>query len=68
MATCTRRNHSPTFKVEAVLAIIPVDCTLAELVEQFAAHPNQIQYWKKQLVGKPENVFGAGVAAAASHE
>ena len=37
MATCTRRHHSPTFKVEAVLAIICMDCTLAELAEQFAA-------------------------------
>ncbi|HSF10520.1 MAG TPA: hypothetical protein VLA60_13995 [Nitrospirales bacterium] len=37
MAICTRRHHSPAFKVEAVLAIIRQDCTLAELTEQFGA-------------------------------
>jgi transposase-like protein len=37
MATCTRGHHSPAFKVEAFLAIIRQDCTMAELAEQFAA-------------------------------
>ncbi|WNM61888.1 hypothetical protein [Candidatus Nitrospira neomarina] len=54
MATCTRRHHAPAFKVEVVWAIIRQDCRLVALAEQVATHPNQIQGWKKPLVGKAE--------------
>ena len=68
MAKRSRRNHSPAFKAKVALAAVRGDRTLAELAEQFAVHPNQIQDWKKQLVAKAENVFGAAVADAATHE
>lgn len=68
MAKRTRRNHSPAFKAKVALAAIRGDRTLAELAEQFAVHPNQIQDWKKQLVAKAENVFGTGVATATDYE
>jgi transposase-like protein len=50
------------------LAAVGGDRTLAELVKQFDVHPNQIQDWKKQLMTKAEQVFGAGPADAATHE
>ncbi len=68
MAKRPRRNHSPAFKAKVALAAIRGNRTLAELTEQSAVHPNQIQDWKKQLVAKEENVLGVGVAAAADHE
>jgi transposase len=68
MAKRTRRNHSPAFKAKVVLAALKGERTLAELAAQFDVHPNQIQDWKKQLVGKAENVFGAAVLDAAHHD
>jgi len=50
------------------LAAVGGDRTLAELVKQFDVHPNQIQDWKKQLMTKAEQVFGAGPADAVTHE
>jgi len=46
-----RRNHSSAFKAKVALAAIKGERTLAELAEQFDVHPNQIQDWKKRLVG-----------------
>jgi transposase len=68
MVKRSRRNHSPAFKAKVALAAVRGDRTLAEWAEQFAVHPNQIQDWKKQLVAKADNVFGAAVADAATHE
>lgn len=68
MARRSRRNHSSAFKAKVALAAVKGEHTLAELAEQFDVHPNQIQDWKKQLISKAENVFGANVAAAANHE
>jgi len=68
MARRSRRNHSPAFKAKVALAAVGGDRTLAELVKQFDVHPNQIQDWKKQLMTKAEQVFGAGPADAVTHE
>lgn len=65
MARRSRRNHSPAFKAKVALAAVKGERTLAELAEQFDVHPNQIQDWKKQLIIKAENVFGASAVAAA---
>lgn len=67
MGKRTRRNHSLAFKAKVALAAVRGDRTLAELAEQFNVRPNQIQDWKKKLVTRAENVFGAGVAEAADH-
>jgi len=61
MARRSRRNHSPAFKAKVALAAVKGERTLAELAEQFDVHPNQIQDWKKQLIIKAENVFGASI-------
>jgi len=68
MARRSRRNHSPAFKAKVALAAVKGERTLAELAEQFDVHPNQIQDWKKQLIIKAENVFGASAAVAADQE
>ena len=68
MARRSRRNHSPAFKAKVALAAVKGERTLAELAEQFDVHPNQIQDWKKQLIIKAENVFGASTSVAADQE
>ncbi|GJL54395.1 MAG: transposase [Nitrospirales bacterium] len=62
MARRSRRNHSPAFKAKVALAAVKGDRTVAELVNQFDVHPNQIQDWKKQLLAKAEHIFGTGSA------
>ena len=42
MTTRTRRNHSPAFKAKVAVAAVKGEKTLAELVQQFDVHPNQI--------------------------
>ncbi len=42
MQSRPRRNHTPAFKAKVALAAIKGDRTLAQLAEQFDAHPNQI--------------------------
>jgi transposase len=59
-----RRNHTPAFKAKVAIAAIKGDRTLAELVEQFDVHPNQITTWKAQLEGGAADVFGPGNGAA----
>ncbi len=54
-----RRNHLPGFKAKVALAAIKGDKTLAELAEQFDVHQNQVQDWKKQLLGEAASVFGS---------
>ena len=52
-----RRNQSAEFKAKVALAALKEDRTLAELVEQFDVHPNQIQNWKKQLAESTGDLF-----------
>ena len=53
MSRRARRNHTPAFKAKVALAALKGDRTLAQLVEQFDVHPNQITSWKAQLEGRP---------------
>ena len=50
-----RHNHSSAFKAKVALSAVKGERTLAELAEQFDVHPNQIQDWKKRLVGGAED-------------
>ena len=63
-----RRNHLPGFKAKVALAAIKGDKTLAELVEQFDIHQNQIHEWKKQLLDQADTVFGSGHECKAADE
>ena len=58
MTKRTRRNHSPTFKAKVALAAVKGEKTLAELVQQFDVHPNQITTWRGQLMEGAAGVFG----------
>ena len=60
MSKRARRNHTPAFKAKVALAAIKGDRTLAQLAEQFDAHPNQMISWKAQLEGGAADVFGPG--------
>lgn len=50
------------------MAAVQGERTLADLAEHFDVHPNQIQEWKKPLMAKAENLFGAAVRDAAHHD
>ena len=54
-------EHSSAFKAKVVLAAMAGDKTLAELAQQFEAHPNQITTWKRQLSEHAAVVFDGGV-------
>ena len=59
MTKRTRRNHSPAFKAKVALAAVKGEKTLAELVQQFDVHPNQIATWRSQLLDGAAGVFGS---------
>jgi len=54
-----RRNHTVGFKAKVALAALKEDQTLAELSSQFDVHQNLIVEWKKQVLDRVPEVFGA---------
>ena len=63
-----RRNHSPSFKAKVALAALKGDLTMAELVQKYDVHANQIGDWKKQLLESAPDVFGKGAQKAEQSE
>jgi len=49
MSRRTRRNRTAAFKSKVALAALKGDKPLAELVQHFDVHPNQITEWKNRL-------------------
>ncbi|OAI19071.1 transposase [Methylomonas koyamae] len=58
MSKKPRRKHSPAFKAKVALEALAGDKTLAQLIQEFEVHQNQIVDWKKQLSERVAEVFG----------
>ena len=61
-----RRNHSPSFKAKVALAALKGDLTMAELVQKYDVHANQITTWRTQLLEGAAGVFGSDSATEAA--
>ena len=64
MGKRTRRTHSAVFKAKVALVAMGGEKTLAELVQRFDVHPNQIMERKRQLSERAADLFGGGTAPA----
>ena len=65
MSKTPRRNHSPAFKAKVALAAVKGDKTVAEIAQQYEVHPTQVTEWRKQLLERAGEVFGASGTPAA---
>lgn len=46
-------------KFKIALAAIKGDKTIAQIAEEFKAHPNQVSEWKKQLLETGSDIFAS---------
>ncbi len=63
MTKRTRRNHAGHFKAKVALTALRGDQTLTEIAQHFEVHPNQVTEWKRQLLERAADVFGAWASA-----
>lgn len=59
MSRRPRRNHSPAFKAQVALEAVRGEKTLAEIAQKHDLHPTQINEWRKMLLERAADVFGA---------
>jgi len=59
MSRRPRRNHSSAFKAKVALATVRGDKTIAEVARQYEVHRNQVTEWRKQLLERAAEPFGA---------
>lgn len=64
MSEKKRGRWSKEQKFKIALAAIRGDKTIAQLADEFKAHPNQIAEWKKQLLEHGSDVFSASAEKA----
>ena len=64
MAAQKRQRHTAAFKAQVALAAVKGDKTVNELASQHGVHPTLIHAWKKQLVGRAEELFQGGAKAS----
>ena len=59
MSRRPRRNHSAVFKARVALDAIKGERTIAEIAQKHDVHPNQVTEWRRQLLERACDVFGA---------
>jgi transposase len=64
MSKRPRRNHSPAFKAKVALDALRDGKTIVEIAQKHDVHPNQVTEWRRQLLERAADVFGAGSASA----
>ena len=64
MTIKSRRKHSPAFKAKVALEAVRGERTVAELAQQYELYPTQIADWKRLLLERAADVFGAAPAPA----
>lgn len=64
MSEKKRGRWSKEQKFRIALAAIRGDKTIAQLADEFKAHPNQIAEWKKQLIEHGADVFSMSTEKA----
>ena len=52
-----RSRPSAAFKAKVALAAVKEVKTVSELSSQFGVHSTQIHHWKRQLLGRAEELF-----------
>lgn len=62
MTIKSRRKHSPAFKAKVALEAVCGERTVAEPAQQYELHPTQIADWKRLLLERAADVFGAAPA------
>ena len=55
-----RRQFSPEFKTQVVLAALREEGTLAELAGKYGVHPIQISKWRKDFLKDAPHIFSRG--------
>ncbi len=57
-----RTRYSASFKAKVATAAIRDDKTIAELAQQYAVHPSQINKWKKEALTGLVSLFAKGTS------
>lgn len=66
--TNKRRKLTGKFKAQVALDAVRGVKTLAQLATEHKVHPNQISFWKKQLVAQADELFTQGKNASGKTE
>jgi len=59
MSRRPRRNHSAAFKAKVALDAVKGEKTVAEIAQKHDVHPNQVTEWRRQLLERAPEAFGA---------
>jgi transposase len=68
MSRKTRRRLDAQLKAKVALEALRKKATVAELAAKYQLHPNQIDAWKKRLLGGAAAVFSGGTRQEANRE
>ena len=66
MAIQSRHKHGPAFKAKVGLEAVRGECTVAELAQQYEVHTSQITDWKRMLLERAADMFGAAPTPTAT--